>query len=80
MPSINKKCTIPNYIPHKTPKITNFYKWVNEYDYHLINIYCIFVETLKIRYPDIDFDILDTNEYLNIFINLMFDSSSKIIN
>lgn len=75
-----KKCMIPNYIAHKTPKITNFYRWVNNYEYHLINIYCIFIDTLKFRHPEKELDILDTNEYLNIFINLMFDSSSKIIN
>jgi hypothetical protein len=75
-----KKCIIPNYIPHKTPKFTNFYKWVNEYEYDLFNMYSIFIETLKFRYQDIDFDILDSNEYLNMFINFMFDSSSKIIN
>jgi hypothetical protein len=74
--SSKKKCVITNYIPHPTPSHTNFYKWYNEYENHLINLYFIFIDIIKNRHPRYD---LDNEEYFNLFINHIFDSSSKFI-
>jgi hypothetical protein len=79
MTVIKKKCVINNYIPHKTPKYTNFNSWFYEYKNSLIDLYLIFLETVKNRYPHRDITILETDEYFNIFINDIFDSSSKYI-
>ena len=76
--SSKKKCVIKNYIPHRTPLRPNFYKWYNEYENHLINLYCIFIGIIKNRYPDSNLDV-DDEEYFNLFINHIFDSSSKFI-
>ena len=75
MPS-KKKCVIKNYIPHPTPINPKFYKWYNEYENYLIDLYFIFISVLKNRYPEYN---LDNEEYYNLFINHIFDSSSKFI-
>lgn len=76
---MKKKCVISNYIPHKTPTYPKFYNWYNNYKSNLIDIYNIYFDTLKEKYPNIKFDIFDKEEYFNLFINVIFDSSSKII-
>ena len=76
---MKKKCVISNYIPHKTPTYPKFNKWYDNYKNNLIDVYNIYIETLRERYPDINFNIFDKEEYFNLFINLIFDSSSKII-
>ena len=76
--SSKKKCVIKNYIPHSTPLNPNFYKWYNKYENHLIDLYVIFIDIIKNRYPDSNLDV-DDEEYFNLFINHIFDSSSKFI-
>lgn len=76
---MTKKCVISNYIPHKTPKNPNFYRWYENYKNNLLDIYNIYVNTLRSRYPNINFSIFETDEYFNLFINRIFDSSSKTI-
>ena len=76
MPFTKRKCVLINYIPHKTPMKPNFYKWYYEYENNLLDLYSIFLDTIKDRYP---YCKLDTEEYFNLFINNIFDSSSKFI-
>ena len=74
-----KKCVIRNYVPHKTPVNPNFYKWFYEYENNLADIYGIIINIIRDRYPDINFDIFNNDDYFNFFINHIFDSSSKFI-
>ena len=76
---MTKKCVISNYIPHKPPLNPNFYRWYENYESNIIDMYYIYIDTLKSRYPNINFSIFDTDEYFNLFINIIFDSSSKVI-
>ena len=79
MTVIKKKCVINNYIPHKTPKYTNFNSWFYEYKNSLIDLYLIFLETVKNRYPHRDITILETDEYFNRFKIAFFKIFSQCI-
>ena len=78
-----KKCSIFNYIPHKTPfmekKDDNFEEWYYKYEHELRAMY---IQTLFIikndDYTDIVID-LDSERHFNIFVNFIYDSSSKYI-
>lgn len=73
---LKKKCVINNYIPHPTPQNPKFYKWYNEYENNLMELYSIFIGVVKNRYP---YSNIDNEEYFNFFINNIFESSSKFI-
>jgi hypothetical protein len=68
-----KKCVIFNYIPHKTPKKSNYNKWYEKYYTHLYSMYKLSNDILKNRYTEtenIDFDK---------FCFLIYKYSSKYI-
>ena len=81
--SKTKKCTIFNYIPHKTPfmvkKDENFEEWYLHYKDHL---YTMFVETVTmIKNKNCTDTVVDveSEKYFNIFINYIYETSSKYI-
>lgn len=74
-----KKCSISNYIPHKQIKDDdNFQEWYEFYKDHLIKMYN---GTSKIIDENVQDKIFnwDSEEKFNIFVNLIYDSSSKYI-
>jgi hypothetical protein len=78
---MKKKCVIFNYIPNKTPvmkkKDDNFDEWYDTYQYELIEMYNNTINTMKNK------NIIDKDhnfeKNFNLFINILYDSSSKYI-
>ena len=74
-----KKCPIFNYVPHKQIKDDdNFQEWYEHYKDHLIKMYN---GTCKIIDENVQDKIFnwDSEEKFNIFVNFIYDSSSKYI-
>lgn len=71
-----KKTVISNYIPHKTPKITNYYIWSEEYFKNLVDIFEIIRNIINVRHSKND---INSNEAFNVFSKMVFNSSSKHI-
>jgi hypothetical protein len=66
---------IPNYIAHNSPLIIpSFNKWKNHYERELDDMYCIFIDNMKIYFPDSD---IIKDEYFNLFCNMIYKSSTK---
>ena len=79
-----KKCEIFNYIPHKKPYIkkceNHFEKWYEKYRDELIEMYEGTLGVINNKnISDVVIDI-DSEKYFNIFINIVYNSSSKHIN
>jgi hypothetical protein len=74
-----KKCPISNYIPHKQIKDdSNFQEWYEYYKDHLINMYNGTSKIIDENTSDKIFN-WDSEEKFNIFVNFIYDSSSKYI-
>jgi hypothetical protein len=74
-----KKCPISNYIPHKQIKDDdNFKEWYEYYKDHLINMYTGTSKIIDESIQDRIFD-WDSEQKFNIFVNFIYDSSSKYI-
>jgi hypothetical protein len=74
-----KKCPIFNYIPHKQMKDDgNFQEWYEYYKDHLINMYIGTSKIIDESIQDRIFD-WDSEQKFNIFVNFIYDSSSKYI-
>jgi hypothetical protein len=69
-----------NYIPHNSPKHPNFLVWYEKYQEHLKQM---FFETVEIIHDNIDVIIdkndIETEQNFNIFINMIYNASSKYI-
>jgi hypothetical protein len=80
MSKVKKKCVIFNYIPHKTPKILNsdrhFEKWYECYKEELFQMYYSTMNLVKEKYDSIN---VESDRNFNLFINLIYNSSSKYI-
>lgn len=74
-----RKCVIFNYIPHKTPKNTNFLVWYEKYKDHLQEMFFKIVRIIHDNIDEIDKQNIETEHNFNIFINMVYDSSSKYI-
>ena len=78
-----KKCSIFNYIPNCTPSIinddTHFEKWFHKYEHDLRKMFISTLNIIKNKdYTDVTVD-LDTEKNFNIFINFVYNASSKYI-
>ena len=72
-----KKCTIPNYIPHPTPRNNNGEYWHSIHNTYLIEMFNIVVDILKNELPK--YKIVRDNDTFNKFSLLIYNSSSKYI-
>lgn len=73
-----KNNSIPNYISHNIPSNTpSFIKWSENYERELDDLYCIFIDSLKLYFPEKE-PIND--HYFNLFCKLIYNSSSKHLN
>lgn len=73
-----KQNSIPNYISHNEPSLNpSFNKWYKHYEKELDDLYCIFIDNLKIYFPEKD-PIND--KYFNHFCKMVYNSSSKNLN
>jgi hypothetical protein len=68
-----RKCVINNYIPHETPKFSNYNLWYNNYKEDLYIMYKKTENILNNRYEN-----LKKLEYNN-FCLMIYNSSSKYI-
>ena len=68
-----KKSVINNYIPYKTPRISNYYVWHENYKKDLVAMFKLTENILYDRY-----DILKKIDY-NDFCLMIYKSSSKYI-
>lgn len=77
---MSKKCVIFNYVPNSTPRIVNydihFEKWYEFYKHYLLEMYDITMNLIKEQYEDIN---IDSKHNFDIFMNLIYNSSSKYI-
>jgi hypothetical protein len=66
-----------NYIPHKTPRHSNYNTWKLSYKNHLVKLYGIFAVSINDRYDnDINWD---DDEVFEKFCKFTYDCSSKYI-
>jgi hypothetical protein len=79
MTKSKKKCTIPNYIPHKTPLFPNYGKWRNEYLLHLFALYNLFKSSFENEFEDEISQKFHSEFGFNQFCVFVFKNSSKHI-
>lgn len=72
-----KKCTIPNYIPHRTPRNINREYWHNVYNRELIDMFKIVIDIFENELPE--YKIKWDNHIFNKFSILIYNASSKYI-
>ena len=74
---VNRKCEIPNYLPHKTPEHSNREVWHNAYKEHLIDIYKNVRDIINSEFPKnkIVWDIVAINNLSKV----IYHCSSKYI-
>lgn len=72
-----RKCTIPNYIPHRTPRNTNKENWNKSYRKQLIEMFMICQNIINDELPN--HKITSDNKQFNIFSHMIYNSSSKYI-
>ena len=72
-----RNCTIPNYIPHRTPVNTNRENWQSSYYEQLIEMFniCQNIVNDELPHHKITYD----NKEFNIFSHMIYKSSSKYI-
>jgi len=74
----NSNNILRNYIPHKTPRYTNYNIWKKCYEHHLIQLYYIFTSSVDSKY-DNDIKWKD-DDIFEEFCNFIYECSSKYIN
>lgn len=72
-----RKCTIPNYIPHKTPRNINGERWHNSYNKYLIEMFQICQNIINEELPKNNINY--SNKTFNVFSYMIYQSSSKYI-
>lgn len=73
--SLSKRTTRSNYLPY-TVSNQSYSKWKRYYDQELDDMYCVFIDTMNSRFPEID---LIRDDYFELFCRMIFDTSSKYI-
>ncbi len=65
------------YIPKKQTNMQPaFRRWKKHYEKELDDMYCIFIDNMEVSYPDID---LIKDEYFELFCNMIYQSSTKLL-
>lgn len=72
-----RKTTIPNYVPHRTPRNTNGERWQNSYNKYLTEMFYICQNIIDNELPK--HKITYGNKEFNIFSRMIYDASSKYI-
>lgn len=69
-----------NYIPHKTPRRTNFSKWFYEFKNDLYILYDQFIKIIISRYHNDNIKKnFDDEESFLLFARFVYNNSSKYI-
>jgi hypothetical protein len=73
-----RKCERSNYIPHKTPVLSNLDNWRDIYSEHLDNMYDIMRQKVDTSFPGLNIDWEDPM-YFYAFEKLIYHCSSKYL-